>query len=771
MGSERVTENIVRQHFQDDPNFKKVIFEFQGSENNVIKNLLKNASKTGAGRGMPEFVIQFKERSNFVILVECKANIKDHQEAEKDAKHYSSFVAREYDVLSIAVSGQNIKNLKISHFFHLRNSPEFKKIFGSEFLKIKEYEKGCMEDDSKLRQDYDNLASYSERLNKKLHSSKYKIPENLRALLVSGILIALQQDSFAIDDKNKKKKESKEIADDLILAIVRALQKAKVDAKKISNLEQQYGFIKTHRQLSEDEDNLYDLINEINFNVNNFIKTYKYLDVIGKFYVEFLKYANGDKSLGIVLTPPHITDFFCEIAGVNKDSIVLDNCTGTGGFLISAMKKMIDDAKNDEEKIKRIKANQLIGIESQGHVFALACSNMIIHKDGKSNIYYDSCFNEEIVNSIKDKHKPSIGMLNPPYRSEKEDIQELEFVLNNLEMLSIGGKCIAIIPTSCVLATTGDEYELKKKLLEKHTLEAVFSMPDQLFYPVGVITSVVLLTAHKPHKNSWTYLGFYKDDGFVVRRHKGRLENSNVWESVKKRWVDGFKSGVPQIGFAEKKQLTARDEWCAEVYMETDYSKLTEEDFLKVIREYMGYKITYDLSMSNKVNHNAVKDGKIKLAAQDWKYFKISELFIIDKASELSGDVSEIGTQLISTSYFNNGVVGYLLAGKKLFEKNKITVACNGAAIGTTFYQDKDFYSTADINVLIPKFALNEFIGLFLSVIIRKEKYRFNYGRKWGKERMLETTIKLPATAKGLPDWQFMENYIKSLPYSKSLDQ
>ena len=84
---------------------------------------------------------------------------------------------------------------------------------------------------------------------------------------------------------------------------------------------------------------LKDIVDEIDGKINNFIKTYKYFDTLGQFYIAFLRYANNDKGLGIVLTPPHITELFCEISNINKDSVILDTCTGTGGFLISAMQK------------------------------------------------------------------------------------------------------------------------------------------------------------------------------------------------------------------------------------------------------------------------------------------------------------------------------------------------------------------------------------------------------------------------------------------------
>jgi len=96
------------------------------------------------------------------------------------------------------------------------------------------------------------------------------------------------------------------------------------------------------------------LIKDTEDNIRPFAKDYRFHDILGTFYVEFLRYANGDGGLGIVLTPPHITEMFSELAEINKDSVIIDNCCGTGGFLISAMQKMESAAQGNEEKLRHI---------------------------------------------------------------------------------------------------------------------------------------------------------------------------------------------------------------------------------------------------------------------------------------------------------------------------------------------------------------------------------------------------------------------------------
>ena len=337
-----------------------------------------------------------------------------------------------------------------------------------------------------------------------------------------------------------------------------------------------------------------DIIREIDQNLNQFIKTHRNVDILGQFYIEFLRYANADTGLGIVLTPPHITELFSDIAEVNKNSIIFDNCCGTGGFLISAMKKMIEGAEGDSDKENDIRRKQLVGIEFQNDIFALACSNMFIHDDGSSSVYKGDCFDAKLMNKIKKAGiKPTIGFLNPPYKTvAKADKEELEFVLNNLEMLEPNGTCVCIIPISCVTQNTKKLVELREKLLKNHTLEAVFSMPDELFFnsKKAVVTVIIVFKAHQPHpKNKETFLGCWKEDGFTTNKILGRTDHNNKWTSIKNEWLSDYQNRRT-TQYCMSKSLTAKDEWCVEAYMQTDYSALTNEDFIQEIKKYTLFK-------------------------------------------------------------------------------------------------------------------------------------------------------------------------------------
>jgi len=605
MANERKTEQIVRSHFEKD--IDVITIEEQSSDIPKIDKILKNASKKGEGKGRPEFLITFNKNSDFLIVVECKADISRHESPNKDrfadyavdgALLYASYLSKEYDVLAIAVSGETRQQLKVSHFLHLKGERKATPMFGDQLLPALDYLNGYLKSPEKFRQDYNTLLAFTKTLNEKLHT--YKILESQRSLLLSCILIALEDDAFRAS--YDKMATPKNLAGFLAKTVSDTLENANIERDKLDNLNIQFGFIKTDTSLTTKQGLLKELIDEIDANINQFIKTHEYFDVLGQLYIEFLRYANSDTGLGIVLTPPHITELFAELAQVNKNTVVYDNCTGTGGFLISAMKYMIRDAEGNEGKIRQIKDSQLIGTEYQAHIYALAVSNMFIHQDGKTNVINGDCFDKKIMEQIKAKN-PTVGLLNPPYQGNKKtDIDELQFILNNLESLVDGGTCIAIVPMQKALATKGTAMELKKKLLEKHTLEAVLSMPDELFFnsDVNVVTCVMIFTAHKKHSPSKkTYFGYYKDDGFIKRKIQGRHDGFGRWEKIREKWISYFINREEEPGFSVNKAVAANDEWCAEAYMETDYSNLTKRDFEDAVLDYVTFLLNNRIKLDN----------------------------------------------------------------------------------------------------------------------------------------------------------------------------
>jgi hypothetical protein len=604
--NERKTEKIIRDFLDQLGYYKKgfTVFE-QRCDNPKINKLLQGASKKGTGQGYPEFVIQAEKYSDLIIVVECKADATKHESKNRNKYSdysvdgvllYSSFLSKEYDVISIAVSGESRSHLMISQFLQLKGANDAFPFVKSAILAYDDYFNAYINDDKKFKQDYDNLLSYTKELNDILHIKKIK--ESQRSLLISGILIALQDVAF--QNSYTKHTKAKDLAEAILFTIKTQLKNSNIPPDKTHKLELAYSFISTNTTLTTNKEFFENLISDIDGRVNSFIKTHKFFDTLGQFYIEFLRYANNDKGLGIVLTPPHITELFTDLAQLDCDDVLIDNCSGTCGFLISGMKRMISLANGRQSIIDRIKSQQIVGIEFQDDIYTLAVSNMIIHNDGKSNIILGDCFDRSSINDIRNRFKPSVGFLNPPYAIKKDDIEEFAFIWNNLEMLKKGGTCISIIPMSCALAQSGEMLSWKQKIMQEHTLEAVMSMPDDLFHnsKVGVVTCVMIITAHIPHpKGKKTWFGYWKNDGFVKVKNKGRIDAKESWAETKKQWVAAYLNKEVLPGNSVMKEVTSDDEWCAEAYMETDYSFLKQEDFEKSVKNFLMFKIVNNVGI------------------------------------------------------------------------------------------------------------------------------------------------------------------------------
>ncbi|MDX0022276.1 N-6 DNA methylase [Sinorhizobium meliloti] len=627
--NERKTENIVRDELRRlgyyDP-ASDIQIEEQKTNIATLKRAFRTASKSGKGGvGSPEFIITSPSTPDFVILVECKASIKDHASgdiggitggsalAENQAArakrvqryavdgvlHYASLVAKDVNVIAVAVSGETLASSEISIFLHSKGTLSAKLLTTdkgaavSGFLPWDEFIRHASFDPRVQRLRFDELMAFSHDLHDFMRDHA-KLTESEKPLLVSGTLIALRNAPFA---KSFTEYKPDELQKEWMRVIKTEIQKAEIPQAKKDNMAQPYSSISVHPELGKStkaypKGILSELVKQLNEKVWPFLSIYHDFDVVGQFYGEFLKYTGGDKkALGIVLTPRHITELFSLLANVGKDDTVLDICAGTGGFLISAMHQMIRNTATEDER-KRIKAHGLIGVEQQPNMFALAASNMILRGDGKANLYQGSCFDPAITEAIK-KHEANIGMLNPPFSQSDEDLHELYFTKHMLDCLKEGGTGIAVVPMSCAIAP----HAARNEILKYHTLEAVMSLPDDLFYPVGTVVCIMVFTAHKPHdqSNKKTWFGYWKNDGFVKTKKRGRIDLRGEWQQIRDRWVEHFRNREVHVGECVTKRVTASDEWCAEAYMETDYSVLAQKDYRNTVKQYLIFQLMNDI--------------------------------------------------------------------------------------------------------------------------------------------------------------------------------
>jgi hypothetical protein len=761
--TERIFERIVDINLTNDD----LIIEYQTSNYESIRNLLKGASKTNkGGTGKPEHIIQHKLTPDLLIITEGKKNNLKHESNELNYPveyavdgviHYSSFVSKEYDVISIAFSGDKESNLKISYFFQPKNC-KIEKIETNVPLTIEELIQNYKKSEYKLSQDYDKLLKYLGELNNQLHGKK--IMEMQRSFLISAVLIALDnkefRDNFICYNEN--------LPDLLIQSVDLILGKLKINDFQKQKLISHLNFIKDDGLFNYSI--LKDIIIGVEKNIKRYVETYKYNDILMDFHNQTLQYANNEKGLGIVLTPHHYTDFLCDILDVNENSILLDGCCGTAGFLISGLKKM--RTQNPNKPLEEFSEN-FIGIEYQPHIWALSMFNFILHGVISPYIYSGDTFDEEIIKKVS-KIKPDIGFLNPPYKSDKKnDREELEFVINQLEEMRSGGVVAAVLPMSSALNPNGKITELKKRLLSKHKLLACFSNPDELFYntTATVVTCVMIFQAHIPHpKNYKTFFGYFKDDGFEKRKNKGRIDVNKKWEKIKEFWVSTYRNREEKLGISVFKEISFDDDWCAEAHLPTDISKLNNNIFSQRLRNYLSFLIKENhFDLFDNIAISSQLDEICISGVKSWKEFNLSDLFEINKGKRLTKFQMNPGNNyFISSSEFNNGLTGKI-SEEPIFSGNCLTVNYDGS-VAESFYQPFNFWALDSVNVLYSKFELNTLRGIFISSIITNEKFRFNYGRKWTSGLMKKSKIFLPST-NGDVDFEFIDEFMNNLNYRK----
>ena len=371
--NERATERIVREMLDASiPDLEKegisVHYSEQTSDRKQIKDCLRKASKRGTGEpGYPEFIVTCENYNDFVMVIECKGDINQHESSDGTShpasfavdgvRHYARHLSAKFNVLAIAVSGQERSIIRVSHFWRFKSDTHDERCFGTHILTLTDYIIGYLAHSRVLSQDLNKLESFFHSLNDKLH--KLKVPAGDRSLLLSAILMALQQESFKAG--YEKNQNSEALMSNILTSLNNYINQANPTSKMRKCLESSFAFLNAPGELL-DSTNLLDLVKEIDYNIASFEKTHVYHDLLGKMYVQFLQYSNNDAGLGIVLTPKHITDLAADLVDVGTEDKVLDNCAGTGGFLVSAMKSMLSKAKGDSKRERAIKES-VIGVE------------------------------------------------------------------------------------------------------------------------------------------------------------------------------------------------------------------------------------------------------------------------------------------------------------------------------------------------------------------------------------------------------------------------
>lgn len=249
---------------------------------------------------------------------------------------------------------------------------------------------------------------------------------------------------------------------------------------------------------------------------------------------------------------------------------------------------------------------------------------MLIHGDGNSNVEFGSCFAKR---SFICEARPSVILMNPPYNSKPRSIppsykkdwtnkerdgksdptKGLVFVKYLSDIAKSekwqGTKLAVLLPMAAAIGTGTRISEIKKSLLKDNTLDAVFSLPSDVFYPgAAVEVCCMLFTLNQSHyeldgetPRRQTFFGYFRNDGFRKRKNVGRVEladanGESLWKhQIEPKWISLFRNKTVEAGTSAMKAVTGEDEWLCEAYMETDYTTLTESDFQQSINDYLAH--------------------------------------------------------------------------------------------------------------------------------------------------------------------------------------
>lgn len=594
----------------------------QGCDIKEINEALKTASKSNTGNaGYPEYCGVVKD---FILVIEDKASLDKHLYKDekgiiaqdvKAVKNYAVngalFYARHLatktsynKVLAIGVSG-NEKHHRITPIF-VNERDDYQVLSDVEtFISFSKnnideyYYREILHEKTDSEKTTQEVLKDAATLHEYLRSYGQPTTDE-KPLIVSGIMLALREiehGSFSIENLNG----DVELTDGqkIYNAIETNLKRANVTPEtKRDKLFAQFAFIKNKVSLNEHNEKLgkTPLRYYTEFLYKNIFHNIRYNssseDYIGRFYGEFMSYSGEDgQTLGIVLTPKHITDLFCDLIDLKADDKVLDPCCGTGGFLIAAMHRMINLTDNNAQR-RHIKKEQLYGIEIQDKMFAIATTNMILRGDGNSNLQ-PLDFLRQNPHLLQQKGC-TVGMINPPYsqaqKTKNTEFYEINFTEHLLNSLTCGGRCIVIIPQSSVTGKTKQEQEIKRSILKHHTLEGVITLNKNTFYGVGTNPCIAVFTAGIPHEkeHKCKFINF-EDDGFVVSKHIGLEETASAKDKRQHLLDVWFGRIEAETIFCVETTIEAEDEWLHAFYYFNDEIP-TEKDFENTMADYLTFE-------------------------------------------------------------------------------------------------------------------------------------------------------------------------------------
>lgn len=487
-------------------------------------------------------------------------------------------------------------------------------------------------------------------------------------------------------------------------------------------------------------------------------------DVMAIFFNEFTRYK-GKSEKGQVFTPDHITSLLYKLIDVRSNSNLLDGTCGSGAFLVKAMCYMVKSAGGPVSDESKSIVEHLFGIEVDPEIFALACANMLIHKDGKTNLALMDTRSKDAGIWIAEKSIDRV-LMNPPFENKYGC---LDIVINVLNNVKPGAICAFILPDNKL-----EKNKKKAKIiLDSNRLLSVLKLPTSTFQNIGTETSVFIFEA-QTHQDDIPVFGCYiQEDGLYTVKNQGRQDLWGNWKAIENYWV-----GVYQKRSGDKSIKWMKADTNIRYRVDYEMPPLKCSEFIKTYLHYLLFKeniVEQDFKESA-LNHLLYGDDilpkyEVFLKASEvrsivdtsnWEAITLGSLFDISKGVRLTKANMRPGeTNFIGASAFNNGVTNKIDNSESVNDGNKITVCYNGS-IGSAFYQADPFWASDDVNVFSPKFELTPARAFFFCTLLRREGPKYQFLDKWTIDKMEKTELLVP-TKDGEIDLQKIDLFMDSI--------
>ena len=775
--------------------------EYQYTSNTQLQGALRTASKSQTGEaGKPDFIAVVGE---YVLVIEDKAGrdklclldsdgaVSQSVEATRDyAVNGALWYARKIlagsgytKIFALGCAGDS-RHHTMKPFFvddggvrELGEIETFKNFSATEIERY--YRQKVLEEESPEELQLEDLITKSRELHEHLRNYG-NLGDTEKPLVVSAILLALseQKHGFRLgqltgDDTDT---DGAKLYRQLENSIKRARVSPDVKREKILN---QFRIITDRPILNTKRSDIdmtplkyfTDYLNREIYNAIELNATPE--DYLGRFYGEFVRYSGGDgQTLGVVLTPRHITELFCDLVALRADDVIFDPCCGTGGFLIAGMHRMLQLAKSDSER-KHIKEKQIFGTEIRNDMFAIATTNMILRGDGQSNLTCE----DFLAKRPEDLQLQGItvGFMNPPYSQAKnkatQNLSELNFIYHLLESVLRGGRAAVIVPVSAMIGKTKEDRQRKADILKHHTLEGVISLNKQTFYGIGTVPCIAVFTAGEPHpKGKLAKFINFEDDGWEVKMHRGLVEDESRSKDRRQYLLEcwrGERKDYPSK-FMVETTVEAGDEWLHSFYYYNDEVP-SEREFEESVADYL----TFEANMIFHGRGYLFGEGswgeseRVSLEGVRWGEFVVGKLFeLVSGRCSNSGNLEHdnMGVSYVGATNRNNGVLDFVRPVEQLMMRgNCIAFVKQGeGSVGYAVYKHEDFIASTSIAAGYAPF-INKYTGIFITTVADKVRGKYSYNYPRSEARLKKEVIQLPIDDSGQPDYAFMERYIRSI--------